>query len=195
QVYRRLSSGELKDFRVDLMHGQMDFERRAEVMRLFRSGQTQVLVCTTVIEVGVDVPNATLMVVLEAERFGLSQLHQLRGRIARGKFQGYCFLFTESASEEAARRLHALEFTSDGFRIAEIDFELRGPGDVLGTRQHGQLPLKVADLVHDQATLIQARKAAFDLVESGQLDQPDYAPLKIRVLERFGELMELPKSG
>ena len=195
EVYEHLSSVELKDFRVALIHGQMDYETRAGIMDAFRQDQIQALVSTTVIEVGVDVPNATLMVIYQAERFGLSQLHQLRGRIARGKFQGYCFLFSEATSEDALRRLQALESTSDGFKIAEIDFSLRGPGDVLGTRQHGQLPLKVGDLILDQKILIEARRAAFELIDSEEFDRPEFAPLKVRVLERFGQLMELPQTG
>jgi ATP-dependent DNA helicase RecG len=125
----------------------------------------------------------------------LSQLHQLRGRIGRGKFQGYCFLFAETDSPEAAKRLAAMESTSDGFRIAEVDFELRGPGDVLGTRQSGSLPLRVADLTRDQALLGEARTAAKNVVETGEFDDPEFAPLKIRVLERFRQLMDLPQSG
>ena len=195
QVYRQLSTGELKDFRVGLVHGQMDRRLKAGAMDSFRAGETQVLVSTTVVEVGIDVPNATLMVIYQAERFGLSQLHQLRGRISRGKFQGYCFLFSDTDLPEATSRLSALEATSDGFKIAEVDFELRGPGDVLGTRQHGDLPLKVADLLRDRDVLLEARKAAFRLVETGELDTPQFAPLKIRVLERFGQLMDLPKTG
>jgi ATP-dependent DNA helicase RecG len=195
RAFRQLSTGELKDFRVGLVHGQMDRRLKADAMEAFRDGRTQALVSTTVVEVGVDVPNATLMVILQAERFGLSQLHQLRGRISRGKFQGYCFLFSDSNSEDAAARLAALESTADGFKIAEVDFELRGPGDVLGTRQHGDMPLNVADLTRDQEVLLEARTAAFDLVNADEFDGPDFAPLKIRVLERFGRLMELPKSG
>jgi ATP-dependent DNA helicase RecG len=145
--------------------------------------------------VGVDVPNATLMIVQQAERFGLSQLHQLRGRIARGTFQGYCFLFSDATSDEAIKRLSALEATSDGFQIAEADFEIRGPGDVLGTRQHGELPLKVANLARDQDILLEAREAAFALVDSTQIDTPQHRPLKVAVLERFGQLMNLSQTG
>lgn len=195
EVFRRLSQHELREFRVGLVHGQLAPDRKAAAMEGFREGDTQVLVSTTVIEVGVDVPNATLLVVQEAERFGLSQLHQLRGRVGRGRFRGYCFLFSDSESQEALQRLSTLERMTDGFAIAEADFEIRGPGDVLGTRQHGELPLKVADLIRDDKLLVEAREAAFALVESAEFDQPEFAPLKIRVLERFGRLMELPKSG
>lgn len=194
-VYRDLSAGLLKDFRVGIVHGQQSRDERSESMTAFRNGDLQVLVATTVIEVGVDVPNATLMIVHQAERFGLSQLHQLRGRIGRGRFQGYCFLFSDAETPEAVARLSAMESSSDGFRIAEVDFELRGPGDVLGTRQSGSLPLRVADLVRDKIILEEARVAAFNLVETGEFDQPEFVPLKIRVLERFAKLMDLQQTG
>ena len=195
QVYRELTDGELKGFRVGLVHGQMDRDLKAASMQAFRGGNVQALVSTTVVEVGVDVPNATLMVILDAERFGLSQLHQLRGRIGRGQYQGYCFLFSDADRPDATARLHALETSSDGFEIAEADFKLRGPGDVLGTRQHGELPLRVADLVRDHAILSEARAAAFPLVESGAFDGADYTFLKVRVLERFEQQMELVGTG
>lgn len=195
ETYRQLGQRELRGVRVGLVHGQLDRQQKADVMEAFRDGRVQALVSTTVVEVGVDVPNATLMVINQAHRFGLSQLHQLRGRIARGKFQGYCFLFSDIDAPDAVSRLHALETTADGFRIAEVDFTLRGPGDVLGLRQHGELPLRVADLARDSDILLQAREAAFGLVEAGHIDQPEFAPAKLRVLDRFGQLMELPQSG
>jgi ATP-dependent DNA helicase RecG len=135
------------------------------------------------------------MIIQQAERFGLSQLHQLRGRIGRGRFQGYCFLFSETTAEDALARLAALEQSSDGFEIAERDFALRGPGDVLGTRQHGNMPLRVADLVRDSELLAQCRTAAFDLVDSGRLDSPEFTPLKLQVMDRFGKIFDLPQSG
>ncbi len=195
QTFVDLQKGELEGLRLGLVHGRMDRDRRHETMEDFRHGNLDVLVSTTVIEVGVDVPNATLMVILQAERFGLSQLHQLRGRVARGKYQGYCFLVSEADAADASTRLTVLEQTSDGFKIAEADFELRGPGDVLGTRQHGELPLRVADLVRDREILEESRKTAFELVQSGRIDSPEFAPLKLRVLDRFGKLMDLPRSG
>ena len=194
-VYRDLSEGEFKEFRLGLVHGQQDRDLRTHTMDAFREGDIDLLVATTVIEVGVDVPNATVMVINQAERFGLSQLHQLRGRIGRGKFQGYCFLFSDSDTPEATKRLAAMESTSDGFRIAEVDFELRGPGDVLGTRQSGSLPLRVADLIRDRELLLEARTAAFNLVETGEFDDPSYGPLRVRVLDRFSQIMNLPQSG
>jgi ATP-dependent DNA helicase RecG len=195
EVFKVLSAGELRDFEVGLIHGQVESNRKTAVMEAFRQGRIQVLVSTTVVEVGVDVPNATIMVIDEAHRFGLSQLHQLRGRVSRGKFQGYCFLFSDSDSPEALRRLTALENIADGFQIAEEDFEIRGPGDVLGTRQHGELPLRVADLVRDASVLTEARTCAFDLVKSGDFDRPEFAMLKVKVLERFGTALDLPKTG
>jgi ATP-dependent DNA helicase RecG len=195
EVFKLLSAGELRDFKVGLVHGQVESERKSAVMESFRQGRIDVLVSTTVVEVGVDVPNATMMIIDEAHRFGLSQLHQLRGRVSRGKFQGYCFLFSGADAPEALRRLTALETMSDGFQIAEADFEIRGPGDVLGTRQHGDLPLRVADLIRDAAILKEARTCAFDLVKTAEFDRPDYAMLKVKVLERFGAALDLPKTG
>jgi ATP-dependent DNA helicase RecG len=195
EVFKLLSAGELRDFKVGLVHGQVESERKSAVMESFRQGRIDVLVSTTVVEVGVDVPNATMMIIDEAHRFGLSQLHQLRGRVSRGKFQGYCFLFSDADAPEALRRLTALETMSDGFQIAEADFEIRGPGDVLGTRQHGDLPLRVADLVRDAAILKEARTCAFELVKTAEFDRPDYAMLKVKVLERFGAALDLPKTG
>jgi ATP-dependent DNA helicase RecG len=195
EVFKLLSAGTFQNFRVGLIHGRLDSDLKAAGMAAFTNGKIDVLVSTTVVEVGIDVPNATLMVIDEAHRFGLSQLHQLRGRISRGKFQGYCFLFSDADSPEALRRLQALETMADGFAIAEADFEIRGPGDVLGTRQHGELPLRVADLARDAAILKEARTAAFDLVRSGEFDRPELVPLKIRVLERFGKALDLPQTG
>ncbi len=195
QVFEQLQQSELSGVAMGLVHGQLNRDERDDRMEQFRHGELRAIVATTVIEVGVDVPNATLMVVLDAERFGLSQLHQLRGRIGRGVHQGYCFLFSESNTPEAVARLAALEASSDGFEIAEKDFELRGPGDVLGTRQHGELPLRSADLVRDRDLLEETRTAAMELVETGQIDSAGYAPLKLAVLDRFAEMMDLPRTG
>ncbi len=194
-VYRDLTNGELREYSVGLVHGRMDADAKDDAMRAFRDGETNVLVSTTVVEVGVDVPNATLMVIYQPERFGLSQLHQLRGRIARGKHQGYCFLVTDVEGDEANRRLAVLEQTANGFEIAEADFELRGPGDVLGLRQSGESALRVADLKRDEAILLEARELATQLVDSGEFDLPEFAALKRTVLDRFGYVAELPKTG
>ena len=164
-------------------------------MSRFHDHDLDVLVSTTVIEVGINVPNATLMVVQQAERFGLAQLHQLRGRICRGRFQGYCFLFSESDSSEAAARLQALVESADGFELAEKDAALRGPGDVLGTRQSGALPLRCAHPVRDLAILTSARTMAFDLIRTGEFDRPPCAALKAAVLDRFADVLDLPRTG
>ena len=195
RVSEYLSRTELSEFRIGLAHGRMDREQRSRTMQSFRDGELDVLVSTTVIEVGVDVPNATLMVVLHAERFGLAQLHQLRGRAARGVHAGFCFLFSDAAADEALERLAALENSNNGFEIAEKDFELRGPGDVLGTRQHGESPFRVADLKRDGQILKDARDAAESMVASGVFDEQECASLKTRVLSRFGRLFDLPQSG
>jgi len=195
QTWQRLRENELAGLSVGLVHGRLDIDEKTAAMQDFRDGRTRVLVATTVVEVGVDVPNATLMVVHQAERFGLSQLHQLRGRIGRGAYQGYCFLMAGRQDESAAARLEVLDQHADGFSVAEADFLLRGPGDVLGVRQHGELPLRVADLVTDRELLEETRAIAFDLVRNGEIDGEEAGPLRRRVLQRFGELMELPQTG
>lgn len=194
-VHRQLAATELSGLQVGLLHGRMNRDERRDVMDRFRNHEIDVLVSTTVIEVGVDVPNATIMIIQQAERFGLAQLHQLRGRICRGRFQGYCFLYSEADSPESKARLTALEESSDGFALAEKDAELRGPGDVLGIRQSGALPLRVANPVRDISALATARRMAFDLVRTGEFDGPDYADLKRLVLERFADVLELPRTG
>ena len=157
-------------------------------MAAFSGGELDVLVSTTVIEVGVDVPNASLMIVENAERFGLSQLHQLRGRVGRGKHQSYCVLITASKTDTARERLKALASTNDGFKIAEEDLRLRGPGDFFGKRQHGLPQLKVADFAADVALLKEAKEAAEALVASDpDLQKPEHAPLKRRVRRMFEE--------
>jgi ATP-dependent DNA helicase RecG len=195
QTWQRLGENELAGISIGLVHGRLDIDEKTAAMQDFRDGRTRVLVATTVVEVGVDVPNATLMVVHQAERFGLSQLHQLRGRIGRGSYQGYCFLMAGRQDETAAARLEVLDQHADGFSVAEADFLLRGPGDVLGVRQHGELPLRVADLVNDRELLEETRAIAFDLVRTGEVDGDEAGPLRRRVQERFGELMELPQTG
>ncbi|MCA9034967.1 MAG: ATP-dependent DNA helicase RecG, partial [Planctomycetaceae bacterium] len=135
------------------------------------------------------------MVIQQAERFGLAQLHQLRGRICRGSFQGYCFLFSNAETPDAVERLSAMEQSSDGFELAEKDAELRGPGDVLGLRQSGSMPLRVANPVRDIHLLTIARRMAQDLVDSEAFDQPEFRALKTTVLDRFGEALDLPQTG
>jgi len=149
-----------KEFNVGLIHGRMKPEEKNEVMKSFKENKLQILVSTTVIEVGVDIPNATMMIIQDADRFGLSQLHQLRGRIGRGQKESYCYLVSKSNGEQAKKRFKAITDTSDGFKIAEYDLKIRGPGDVLGTRQAGLPQFRLADLLRDEAVLLLARKIA-----------------------------------
>jgi ATP-dependent DNA helicase RecG len=195
ELFTDLQQDDLKGFSVGLVHGRMSAQAKADAMEAFRSGETQALVSTTVIEVGVDVSNASVMVIQQAERFGLSQLHQLRGRIGRGRHQGFCFLFSDASATDVVKRLSAMEKHTDGFKIAEVDFDLRGPGDILGSRQHGALPLRFGHLIKDRELVEETRQAAVELVKSGQFDDSLLAPLKTAVLDRFAELMDLPRSG
>ena len=174
------------DLRVSLLHGQMKKDEKEQAMADFASGGADILVATTVIEVGVDVPNATLMVIEDADRFGLSQLHQLRGRVGRGNAQSYCILTTHNRNPETVSRLKALCSTTDGFQIAEQDLQMRGPGDFFGSRQSGLPVFKVADLSCDLKTLQQAQQASKDWIEHyGTQDTPENRALHARVKELF----------
>ncbi len=161
KMYRELSGKVFADLKVGLLHGRLDSELKDQVMRMFQKGELQILVATTVIEVGVDVPNATVMVIEHAERFGLAQLHQLRGRIGRGAAKSYCILMTGGkVTEDGERRLDAMVKTNDGFQIAELDLELRGPGEFFGTRQAGLPNFRVANLIRDRKLLELAKREA-----------------------------------
>jgi ATP-dependent DNA helicase RecG len=184
---QRLAAGELSDFSVGVIHGQMRSADKAAAMESFTSGKTDVLVATTVIEVGIDVPNATVMVIEGAERYGVSQLHQLRGRVGRGEHDSICMLFPEDAGELARRRLKAVERESDGFKLAEVDLSLRGEGEVLGTRQHGLPRFAVAELPGDTPTLVAARDEVLALLRRhGSLEAPELGPLLEAARRRFG---------
>jgi ATP-dependent DNA helicase RecG len=180
---------------VDLVHGQLDAAARNAAMARFASGETQVLVSTTVIEVGVDVANATLMIVEHAERFGLAQLHQLRGRVGRGRAPGTCVLVARGSSEDSEARLRALLDTTDGFAIAEADLAIRGPGEFLGTRQHGRLPdLRIADLTRDVRQIAIAREAALQTVRRDP--QLRSSPELARAVQsRWGDRLSLVGVG
>jgi len=182
--YERLSSGELRDFRVLLMHGQLPSAEKLAVMQRFAAGEADVLVATTVVEVGIDVPNATVMLVEDAERYGISQLHQLRGRIGRGEHRSLCLLFGPKGSA----RLQALAAHSDGFRLAEIDLELRGEGELVGVRQSGLAQFRVAELPRDRELQERARlrAEAIDAADPS-LAAPEHVPLADALAERFGE--------
>lgn len=182
----------LKDFKVGILHGKMSSREKEEVMKAFKRGDLQVLISTTVVEVGVDVPNATAMIIEHAERFGLSQLHQLRGRVGRSDKQSYCYLIAYKVSpySEAYKRLQVLCQTHDGFQIAEADLKLRGPGDVLGTQQSGFLEFKRADPVRDIDLLIKAKEAAFELIQRSP-DLKEYPALREELFRRWEERLKL----
>lgn len=183
----RLAAGELEGFAVDFIHGQMPSAAKARAMDAFVAGTTDVLVATTVIEVGIDVANASVMVIEGAERYGVSQLHQLRGRVGRGAHESHCLLFPEDAGAMARRRLKAVAGERDGFELAELDLSLRGEGEVLGTRQHGLPRFLVAELPEDGEALIAARDEVIALLDRhGSLDAPELGPLLDAARRRFG---------
>ena len=181
-----LSRQDFAAYRVGLLHGKMKPKEKAKVMAAFAAGEIQLLVSTTVIEVGIDVPNAVLMVVENAERFGLSQLHQLRGRVGRGSEKSYCVLISDAQGEAAKQRLETLCQTNDGFAIADADLRLRGPGDFFGKRQHGLPQLQIADLLQDMETLNEARDAAKRVIAGDPLLQKEeHRPLRDAVTRLF----------
>ena len=184
--YEDIAKAYLPDRRVGLMHGKLKPKEKAEVMDDFKSGRLDALVSTTVIEVGVDVPNATVMVIENAERYGLSALHQLRGRVGRGAAESWCFLVSDNASESVQKRLKFLCSTSDGFAVAQYDLETRGPGDFFGSRQHGLPTLQIADLMNDTRTLHAAQiEAVALLAEDPLLERPEHALLARQVEQMF----------
>ncbi len=184
---KSLSEGAFKGYRIEVLHGQLPADKKETIMRDFKDGKTDILVSTTVIEVGVDVPNATVMLIENADRFGLSQLHQLRGRVGRGKLQSYCILITDNVNEESRKRLKALTATSDGFEISEMDLKLRGPGDFFGEAQHGLPRLKIADIAADSELLSAAGSEAKHLHESGFLRTDEGKALAKRVESLFDD--------
>jgi len=188
QEYERLCAEVFSDLRLGLLHGRMTPGEKDAVMRAFRDGGLDVLVSTAVVEVGIDVPNATVMLVEGADRFGLAQLHQFRGRVRRSSEQAYCLLLSENPSEEAQERLRIMETIHDGFKLAEEDLRLRGPGEYFGTRQSGLPDLKVARLT-DVALIEQARAEATRLLEADPgLRRPEHRALAARVRELWGRI-------
>jgi len=195
ETFDRLSNVELRECSVALLHGRLTPAEKEQVMDLFRSGDLDVLVATTVIEVGVDVPNATVMVILDADRFGIAQLHQLRGRVGRGGGASWCFLLAAGSTPDARTRLQALVDSTDGFELAEVDLELRGEGTIMGERQKGRSDLKLASLRRDRYWVEQARAAAFDTVDADpELDAHGVLADEIDALLGSGEAEFLMKS-
>ena len=194
EVYKKLKTETFSQFRVGLLHGRMDSKEKDKIMGQFKKGTIDVLVSTTVIEVGVDVPNAAIMFVENAERFGLAQLHQLRGRIGRGAFESYCILLADAKTGEAAKRLKSIEETLDGFQIAETDLEIRGPGEFFGTRQHGLPEIRFGNILKDFAIMEAARREAFDLVSRDpDLKEARHGALKKSLFSRFKNKIDLIK--
>jgi ATP-dependent DNA helicase RecG len=165
ETLERLSGGELHDLRLGLLHGRMSSFDKEATMSAFRRGDLDVLVATTVIEVGVDVPNATVMVILDADRFGIAQLHQLRGRVGRGAHESTCWLVGPGTTPDGEARLEAMVRTTDGFELAEVDLDLRGEGTLMGERQKGRNDLKLASLRRDRELVERAREVAFELID------------------------------
>ena len=192
-VFENLCEGSLSDYRVGLLHGGMPAARKTAAMEDFAAGRTQVLVTTTVIEVGIDVTNATVMTILGAERFGLAQLHQLRGRVARSEHVGHVCVFTDGeGSPEEIERLRVFEQTDNGFELAEADFRMRGPGDVLGREQSGMPPMRIADLSRDGSILAVARELAQRMIDDDpKLEAESLRPLRTQVLRRYGGRLDL----
>lgn len=187
----QLANGAFKGINLGVLHGKMNSKSKERVMAGFVSGHIKILVATTVVEVGVDVPNASVMIIENAERFGLSQLHQLRGRVGRGKVQSYCVLVSDSESETARERLQIMKKYSDGFKIADEDLKQRGPGDFFGNRQHGLPELKIADMLSNTEMLALCRECADNiLAEDFRLDLPKYAPLADKITQMFSESLQ-----
>ncbi|HRJ49057.1 MAG TPA: helicase-related protein, partial [Phycisphaerales bacterium] len=178
------------------IHGRMPAASIARVVDRFRSGDLDAIVATTIVEVGVDIPDASIVIIENADRFGLAQLHQIRGRVGRGSRPSECYLVADPATDEGARRLGVMESTTDGFVLAERDFEIRGPGEVIGTRQSGIAPFKVADLMADRDLLAMARRDAMAwIAASPTLSRPEEKPVRRRLMKAHGHSLGLADVG
>jgi ATP-dependent DNA helicase RecG len=196
RMFESLANGPFSDFRVDLLHGRQTAEQKESAMANFANNKTQVLVSTTVVEVGIDVGNATVMTIESAERFGLSQLHQLRGRVCRGQHPGFVCVFASSDDPESNERLKAFSETDSGFELAEIDLQIRGPGNLFSTQQSGFPPLMIADLVRDEEVLVRAREDARKLIDADpELNSETYSRLRQLVFARYGRALAISDVG
>lgn len=191
EYFEELSTGYFADYKLGLLHGKMKPKEKDRVMKAFSSGELNLLISTTVIEVGIDVPNSAIMVIENAERFGLSALHQLRGRIGRGKYKSTCILISDSKSEATKRRLNIIVNNKDGFKIADEDLSLRGPGDFLGNRQHGLPDLRIADIFSSSETLKLCGQAADELLATDpKLKLPENLQLRKEIINIYKKLNE-----
>ncbi|MFA6142304.1 MAG: ATP-dependent DNA helicase RecG [Candidatus Omnitrophota bacterium] len=196
ELFKKLKSEIFTDFKVGLLHGRMTSSEKDKAMKNFKNGKTDILVSTVVIEVGIDVPNATVMLIENADRFGLAQLHQLRGRIGRGVHESYCILLADPKTEDARKRLETIEDTLDGFQIAEADLNIRGPGEFFGTRQHGLPEIRFGNILKDFAIMERARTEAFDLIaKDPDLREEHHKLLKDALLTRFKDRLDLIGVG
>jgi ATP-dependent DNA helicase RecG len=196
KMYEQLRLKEFKDFKVGLIHGRLKQEEQDQIMLKFKNKELDILVSTTVLEVGIDVPSATCMIIEHAQRFGLSQLHQLRGRIGRGKEQSTCVLVSNAGTEESVARLKAMVKYNDGFKIAEEDLKIRGPGEFFGRRQHGLTELRIANPLTQMHLLKIAREEAIKLIgKDPHLEERQHNLLKSKLLERFPEYEKLVVVG
>ncbi len=184
ELFEELSYEQLKDYKIALLHGRMKNSEKEEIMQKFKKGSIQVLVSTTVIEVGVNVPNASIMVITDAQRFGLSALHQLRGRVGRGEHKSYCFLVAKTTNDISSARLKILEKTTDGFEIAEEDLRIRKSGEIFGTKQSGLSDLKFVDIVHDVKTIKLVRDIAIDYLKKNNGEIKNFY-IKKDIKEKF----------
>jgi ATP-dependent DNA helicase RecG len=196
QEAQKLSAGVFAGLRVGLLHGQLPAEEKDAIMTEFRKGNLDILIATTVIEVGIDVPNATVMVIEHSNRFGLAALHQLRGRVGRGSERSYCLLLGTPTSMEAKHRIKTMLSTTNGFKIAEADLELRGPGEFFGTAQHGLPQLKAGNVIRDLTIIEQARALASEIITADpELTKPGNSIIRTELLNRFSHRLTLPRIG
>ena len=196
RMFETLANGPLEEFRLDVLHGRQTAEQKNIAMQNFVSGKTQAIVATGVVEVGINVPNATLMTIESAERFGLSQLHQLRGRVSRGTHPAFVCAFATANDPESNQRLTAFADTDNGFELAEIDLQIRGPGNLFSTQQSGFPPLMIADLIRDAEILKAAQQDARQLIDQDpDLKGNDYQRLRQLVFARYGKALQLSDVG
>jgi ATP-dependent DNA helicase RecG len=196
KIHQQLQNDILSDFRIAVVHGKLPAEEKKQTMQRFADHQLDVIVATSVVEVGVNVPNASLMTIEDAQQFGLAQLHQFRGRIRRGHHPGYICVFASPNNDDAVERLETFVNTLDGFELAEADFKMRGPGDLFGTKQHGLPPLRIADLHRDRVILEQARDDALTLIEHDPgLQSLELIRLRKQVLRRYGKVLDVGDVG